>query len=194
MKLEFGRSMGFWKDKVVASIKRVLFEKDEVKKASAAHEICTTFDASKVEIDRELEQKMEELRPKVLEIYEACSPDTKVVVKDQTEAGVKKETAGVNMFLKELAKIDFPGAKLVSEASAKYGPLMVSGPIFFLFQKVLGFLPIEEPTTSVSMDKDEPTEASSTIVVEKDTHEEKGKKEPEVLLASSIDKPPSIPQ
>ena len=38
----------------------------------------------------------------------------------------------------------FPGSKPVSEASSKYGPASVSGPIFFVFEKVSTFIVTEE--------------------------------------------------
>lgn len=43
---------------------------------------------------------------------------------------------------------EFPGSKPVSEAAAKYGPAYVSGPITFMFEKVSGLLPAEEPSSA----------------------------------------------
>lgn len=39
---------------------------------------------------------------------------------------------------------EFPGSKPVSEASSKYGPAYVSGPVFFVFEKVSTFIVTEE--------------------------------------------------
>ncbi|MQL80951.1 hypothetical protein Taro_013417, partial [Colocasia esculenta] len=135
--------MGYWKSKVLPKIKKV-FEKNSAKKAAAA-EASKSFDESKEEISKAFEEKKTELEPKVLEIYEASSVEIKTVVKERTDAGVKKHAAAVNNFLEELVKIEFPGAKAVSEASTKFGPALVSGPVFFVFEKVAVFLPVEVP-------------------------------------------------
>ncbi|CAN1225833.1 Plasma membrane-associated cation-binding protein 1 [Linum grandiflorum] len=66
------------------------------------------------------------------------------VVKEPTEAGLKKHSTSVVKFFEELVKIEFPGSKVVSEACSKYGPAYVSGPVFFIFEKVSTFIPVEE--------------------------------------------------
>ncbi|KAF2304616.1 hypothetical protein GH714_035405 [Hevea brasiliensis] len=86
--------MGYWKSKVLPKIK-------------------------KEEITREFEEKKTELLPKVLEIYEASSAEIKALVKEPKEAGLKKYSALVQKFLEELAKIEFPGSKTVTEAASK---------------------------------------------------------------------------
>ncbi|CAN0911767.1 Plasma membrane-associated cation-binding protein 1 [Linum grandiflorum] len=134
--------MGYWKSKVLPKIKKV-FEKDATKKAAAA-EATKTFDASKEEITKEFDDKKTELQPKVLEVYHASSAEIKTVVKEPTEAGLKKHSTSVVKFFEELVKIEFPGSKVVSEACSKYGPAYVSGPVFFIFEKVSTFIPVEE--------------------------------------------------
>ncbi|CAN1166540.1 Plasma membrane-associated cation-binding protein 1 [Linum perenne] len=134
--------MGYWKTKVLPKIKKV-FEKDTTKKAAAA-EATKSFDSSKEEISKEFEDKKAELQPKVLEVYEASSAEIKTVVKEPTEAGLKKHSASVVKFVEELVKIDFPGSKVVSEACSKFGPAYVSGPVSFIFEKVATFIPAEE--------------------------------------------------
>ncbi|CAN1809940.1 Plasma membrane-associated cation-binding protein 1 [Linum perenne] len=138
--------MGYWKTKVLPKIKKV-FEKDTTKKAAAA-EATKSFDSSKEEISKEFEDKKAELQPKVLEVYEASSAEIKTVVKEPTEAGLKKHSASVVKFVEELVKIDFPGSKVVSEACSKFGPAYVSGPVSFIFEKVATFIPAEEATAS----------------------------------------------
>ena len=44
---------------------------------------------------------------------------------------------------------DFPGSKPVSEASSKFGPALVSGPVFFVFEKVSTFIVTEEKVEKV---------------------------------------------
>ncbi|RZS27948.1 hypothetical protein BHM03_00061484, partial [Ensete ventricosum] len=60
-----------------------------------------------------------------------------------TELGLKKKSAVVIKFIEELVKIEFPGAKPVSEAASKHGPALVSGPVIFIFEKVSTLLPAE---------------------------------------------------
>ncbi|KAK9937277.1 hypothetical protein M0R45_014078 [Rubus argutus] len=135
--------MGYWKTKVLPTIKKVFENKNSVKKAAAA-EACKSFDESKESYDKEFEEKKGELQVKVVEIYEASSAEIKTLVKERKEAGLKKYSAAVHKFLEELAKIEFPGSKPVSEASSKYGPAYVSGPVFFVFEKVSTFIVTEE--------------------------------------------------
>ncbi|CAL9176670.1 unnamed protein product [Musa hybrid cultivar] len=100
------------------------------------------------EISKESEEKKSELQPKVTEIYEASPAQIKALVKKPTESDLKRNSAAIKKFLEELVKIEFPGSKPVSEAAAKYGPEYVSGPIMFMFEKVSGLLPAEEPSTA----------------------------------------------
>ncbi|KAI0524376.1 hypothetical protein KFK09_003743 [Dendrobium nobile] len=150
--------MGYWKSKVLPKIKKV-FEKNGNKKAAA--EASKSFDDSKEEINKELEEKKSELQPKVLEIYEASSTEIKALVKERHEAGVKKNSTAVTTFLEELVKIDFPGSKPVSDAVSKLGPVYVSAPVVFILEKVSTFLPPEE----ISVAKEESGAADKDVVI-----------------------------
>ena len=55
---------------------------------------------------------------------------------------------------------EFPGSKPVSEASSKYGPALIPGPVFFVFEKVSTFIVTEE--------KVEPTPEAATTATEKE--------------------------
>ncbi|KAJ6943883.1 plasma membrane-associated cation-binding protein 1 [Populus alba x Populus x berolinensis] len=186
--------MGYWKSKVLPKIKKV-FEKDSAKKAAAA-EACKSFDESKEEISKEFEEKKTELEPKVIEIYEASSAEIKTLVKDPKEAGLKKQSTSAQKFLDELVKIEFPGSKLVSEASSKYGPAYVPGPIFFVFEKVSTFILVEEKAVEAPA----PAPATETKTEEATTSTEKEivveeEKKEEVVIAEASEKtepPPAV--
>ncbi|KAM7500429.1 hypothetical protein LguiA_024843 [Lonicera macranthoides] len=165
--------MGYWATKVLPKIKKV-FEKNSVKKAAAA-EACKSFDESKEEYTKEFEEKKTELQPKVVEIYESCSAEIKTLVKEPKDAGLKKHSALVEKFLEELTKIEFPGSKPVHEASTKYGPGLLPGPIFFVFEKVSTFIVIEEK-------KEEEAPAPAPEETTKTTEEETSGKE-EIVVA-----------
>ncbi|KAK7856171.1 plasma membrane-associated cation-binding protein 1 [Quercus suber] len=139
--------MGYWKSKVLPKIKKV-FEKNGTKKSAAAAEACKSFDESKEQITKEFEEKKTELQPKVLEIYETTSVEIKALVKEPKEPGLKKHS------------VAFPGSKPVSEASSKYGPALIPGPVFFVFEKVSTFIVTEE--------KVEPTPEATTTATEKE--------------------------
>ncbi|KAJ6702049.1 PLASMA MEMBRANE-ASSOCIATED CATION-BINDING PROTEIN 1 [Salix koriyanagi] len=149
--------MGYWKTKVLPKIKKV-FEKDSAKKAAAA-EATKNFDESMEEISKEFEEKKTELGPKVIEIFEASTAEIKTL-----------------KFLDELVKIEFPGSKAVSEASSKLGPAYVSGPIFFIFEKVSTFIPVEEkavePPAPETKTEEATTSTEKEIVVEEEKKEE----------------------
>ncbi|KDP23874.1 hypothetical protein JCGZ_27143 [Jatropha curcas] len=165
--------MGYWKSKVLPKIKKV-FEKDSAKKAAAA-EASKSFDDSKEDINKEFEEKKSELQPKVIEIYEASSTEIKTLIKEPKDAGLKKHSSLVQKFLDDLAKIDFPGSKHVSEASSKHGPAYVSGPVFFIFEKVSTFIVVEEKTAEAEPPASGVEETSSKekeIVVEEEKKEE----------------------
>ncbi|KAG6783013.1 plasma membrane-associated cation-binding protein 1-like [Populus alba x Populus x berolinensis] len=184
--------MGYWKSKVLPKIKKV-FEKDSAKKAAAA-EACKSFDESKEEISKEFEEKKTELEPKVIEIYEASSAEIKTLVKDPKEAGLKKQSTSAQKFLDELVKIEFPGSKLVSEASSKYGPAYVPGPIFFVFEKVSTFILVEEKAVEAPAPATETKTEEATTSTEKEIVVEEEKKE-EVVIAEASEKtepPPAV--
>ncbi|CAL4959187.1 unnamed protein product [Urochloa decumbens] len=131
----------YWKTKVLPGITKI-FDKDG-KKAAAA-EFLKSF--NKEEIGKEIEDKKTELEPKVVEAYEASPPEVKALFKDNKPVKIsKKNSAAATKFLDELAKIDFPGAKLVSEAVAKSGTTPLSPAITFILEKVAPFIPKEEP-------------------------------------------------
>ncbi|XP_058095390.1 plasma membrane-associated cation-binding protein 1 [Magnolia sinica] len=185
--------MGYWKSKVLPKIKKV-FEKNGGKKAAA--EACKTFDDSKEAIDKEFEEKKTDLQPKVIEIYEASSTNIKTVVKERKDAEIKKNSSEVQKFIEELVKIDFPGSKPVSEACTKFGPALVPGPVFFIFEKVSTFIVTEEkeapPTTT--------TEGTVAVATEETIKEkekeiviEEEKKEEEKTLVEEVAEKKSEP-
>nr|GMC82138.1 plasma membrane-associated cation-binding protein 1 [Ipomoea batatas]GMC99815.1 plasma membrane-associated cation-binding protein 1 [Ipomoea batatas] len=158
--------MDYWKSKVAPKIKK-FFEKNGTKKAAAA-ELCKTFQDSKEEYGKDFEEKKTELQPRVVEIYEACSTEMKALVKDPKDAGLKKNSAAIHNFLDELAKIDFPGSKPVSEACSKVGAAYLSAPVFFVFEKVSSLLPEEKKEEAVATEEDgeEPKAEASAPVAE----------------------------
>lgn len=130
-----------WKTKVLTGLNK-LFDKDG-KKAAAA-EFLKSF--NKEEIGKEIDDKKTELEPKVVEVVESSPPEIKALLKDKkTASKIKKNGPAVTKFLEELAKIDFPGAKPVSDAVAKSGTTPLSPAIVFILDKVAPFVPKEEP-------------------------------------------------
>ncbi|CAL5410633.1 unnamed protein product [Camellia sinensis] len=171
--------MDYWKTKVLPKIKKV-FDKNSTKKAAAA-EVCKTFDDSKEEYSKEFEEKKTELQPKVIEIYEASSTEIKALVKEPKDAGLKKHSAGVQKLLDELVKIEFPGSKAICEASSKFGPTLLPGPIFFVFEKVSTFIVTEEKA------EEPPPETSAAVAEEtggKEIVVEEGKKQEMVAVVA----------
>ncbi|PRQ30207.1 putative DREPP family protein [Rosa chinensis] len=183
--------MGYWKTKVLPTIKKVFENKGSIKKAEAA-EACKTFDESKESYAKEFEEKKAEYQVKVVELYEASSAEIKTLIKERKLAALKKYSAAVHKFLEELAKIDFPGSKPVSEASSKYGPAYVSGPVFFVFEKVSTYIVTEEkvaePTppepTPAKVEEETSSRKEKEIVIEEEKKEEvvEVKKEEEVVV------------
>nr|XP_043632610.1 plasma membrane-associated cation-binding protein 1-like [Erigeron canadensis] len=143
--------MGYWKSSVVPKFKKI-FEKNPKKIAAA--EACKSFDDSKEEYTKEFEEKKSELQTKVIEIYEASATEIKELVKGPKAASLKKNSTGVTNFFEELSKIEFPGSKPVHEACSKFGPTLVQGPIFFVFEKVSTFIVVEEKETTTTKDKE----------------------------------------
>ncbi|TQE09998.1 hypothetical protein C1H46_004420 [Malus baccata] len=193
--------MGYWQTKVLPKIKKVFETKTSTKKAAAA-EACKSFNDSKEEITKEFEEKKAELQAKVIELYEACSAEIKTLVKERKESGLKKYSAAVLKFLEELAKIEFPGSKPVSEASSKYGPAYVSGPVFFVFEKVSTFIVTEKveppPLPAEAAKTEEETSGSvkeKEIVIEKEMKEEVVEEKKEELVVDEkeeeVEKPKS---
>ncbi|KAI3669111.1 hypothetical protein L6452_40334 [Arctium lappa] len=174
--------MGYWKSTVVPKFKK-LFEKNNLKKAGAA-EACKSFDDAKEDYSKEFEEKKSELQAKVIEIYEASAAEIKELVKERKDGALKKISTGVDKFLEELSKIEFPGSKPAHEACCKYGPTLVEGPIFFVFEKVSTFIVVEEKKERetplpVSEPKPEPeaTPVEETSGKEKEIVVEEVKKE-----------------
>jgi len=149
-----------WKTKVLPGLNKI-FDKDG-KKAAAA-EFLKSF--NKEEIGKEIEDKKTELEPKVVEAYEASPPEVKALFKDKKPVKItKKNSAAATKFLDELAKIEFPGAKLVRDAVAKSGTTPLSPAITFILDKVAPFIPKEEP-------KAEPEATSREVAVEEKKEE-----------------------
>jgi len=166
--------MGYWTTKVLPKIKKV-FEKNSTKKTAAA-EVSKTFDESKEGINKEFEEKKTELQTKVLAVYEASSTEIKSLVKERDQAGLKKNSTEVHKFIEELVKIDFPGSKAVSEASSKFGPALVSGPVFFVFEKVSTFIVTEEKVEEAPATTETKTEDETSGVKEREIVVEEEKK------------------
>ncbi|KAL3355585.1 hypothetical protein AABB24_016652 [Solanum stoloniferum] len=192
--------MGYWKAKVLPKIKQI-FDKNGPKKTAAA-EACKTFDEAKEEYSKEFEEKKIELQPKVIEIYEAAAVEIKSLVKEPKGAGLKKNSDGVQKFLDELVKIEFPGSKAVSEASSNFGPSYVSGPILFVLEKVSTFIVVtedkkgEEPAAADVATDDVHATATSTEEVEVKEKEiviEAGESEPaDVTPAVKVEAPADV--
>ncbi|KQK03451.1 salt stress root protein RS1 [Brachypodium distachyon] len=157
-----------WKTKVLPGLNKI-FDKDG-KKAAAA-EFLKSF--NKEEISKEIEDKKTELEPKVVETIEASPPEIKGLIKDKKTAKIKKNSVAVTKFLDDLAKIEFPGAKLVSDAVAKSGTTPLSPAIVFILDKVAPFVPEpkEEPKAEPEPAAAEET-TSRDVVVEEEKKEE----------------------
>jgi len=178
--------MGYWKSKVLPKIKKV-FDKNGTKKAAA--EACKSFDDTKEQINKEFEEKKIDLQPKVLEIYEASSVEIKTFVKEPKEAGLKKNSVAVHKFLEELVAIEFPGSKAVSEASSKYGPALVPGPVLFVIEKVSTYIVTEEkvdeaPAEAKTSEEEASGKEKEIVVVE----EEKKEEEEKIEVAAEAEK------
>ncbi|CAL4978784.1 unnamed protein product [Urochloa decumbens] len=166
----------YWKTKVLPGITKI-FDKDG-KKAAAA-DFLKSF--NKEEIGKEIEDKKTELEPKVVEAYEASPPEVKALFKDNKPVKIsKKNSAAATKFLDELAKIEFPGAKLVSEAVAKSGTTPLSPAITFILEKVAPFIPKEEPKAA----EPEPAAAAEATSREVAVEEKKEEAEPAAAAAT----------
>ncbi|KAG8070476.1 hypothetical protein GUJ93_ZPchr0006g45107 [Zizania palustris] len=175
--------MDYWKSKVLPKIK-VVFAKGGVgggKKAATA-ELLKSFDESKEGINGEFDEKKAGLQPKVVEIYEAAPAPLKVLIKDRTKvSGIKKNSAAVIKFVEDLANIEFPGAKQVSEGIGKVGPALLSGPIFATFEKVSKLLPAAADDEEVEVVK--PKEAPAAAAEEEKKEEAAGEEKKEEAAA-----------
>lgn len=129
--------MSYWKSKVLPKIKKYF---DKPGKKKAATEACITFEASKESIEKEIQEKQEELQPKVVEVYKSIDAETKIIVKNPTADAIKKQPKPVQKLLEELVKIGFPGASQANEAASKYGPALVLGPVTYILQKTSTFI------------------------------------------------------
>jgi hypothetical protein len=181
--------MDIWKSKVLPKIKLV-FAKSGGKKAAAAAELVKSFDESKEGINGEFEEKKADLQPKVVEIYESVPAPLKVLIKERSKvSGIKKNSAAITKFFEDLAKIEFPGAKQVSEGISKVGPALLSGPIFATFEKVSSLLPAaveeapkEAPAVAAAEDAAEKKDAAAAAE-EKKEEAPAGEKKEEVPAA-----------
>ncbi|KAK6916940.1 DREPP family [Dillenia turbinata] len=103
---------------------------------------------------------------------EACKSfdDSKSLIKEPKEGGLKKSSAAVEKFMQELVKIEFPGSKPVSEACSKYGVAYVGGPVLFVLEKVSTYITVETPqaqdATKVEAEAAETKDKEAEIVVE----------------------------
>ncbi|KAJ1279009.1 hypothetical protein BS78_04G122400 [Paspalum vaginatum] len=166
--------MDIWKSKVLPKIK-LIFVKTGGKKAAAAAELVKAFDESKDGINGEFEEKKADLQPKVVEIYESVPAPLKVLIKERSKvSGIKKNSAAITKFFEDLAKIEFPGAKQVSEGISKVGPALLSGPIFATFEKVSMLLPVaaEEAPKEAPVVTEEAATAKDEAVVEEKKEED----------------------
>jgi len=130
---------------------------DKPGKKKAASEACISFEASKESIEKEIQEKQEELQPKVLEVYKSIDAETKIIVKNPTADAIKKKPQPVQKLLEELAKIGFPGASQASEGALKYGPALVPGPVTYILQKTSTFI-VEDVEAEAP-----PTEAAAEV-------------------------------
>lgn len=147
---------------------------DKPGKKKAATEACISFDASKESIEKEIQEKQEELQPKVVEVYKSIDAETKIIVKNPTADAIKKQPKPVQKLLEELVKIGFPGSSQASEAASKYGPALVLGPVTYILQKTYTFIAeeveAEAPPTEAAAEVPaveaaaEPTKESETSV------------------------------
>lgn len=146
--------MSYWKSKVLPKIKKYF---DKPGKKKAASEACISFEGSKESIEKEIQEKQEELQPKVLEVYQSIDEETKIIVKNPTADAIKKQPLPVQKLLEELVKIGFPGASQASEAASKYGTVLVLGPVTYILQKTSTFF-----TEDVEAEAT-PTEAAAEV-------------------------------
>ncbi|KAI7726921.1 hypothetical protein M8C21_013565, partial [Ambrosia artemisiifolia] len=168
------KKMGYWKSTVVPKFKKI-FEKNNTKKTAAA-EACKSFDEAKEGYTKEFDEKKSDLQTKVIEIYEASATEIKELVKEPKDASLKKNATG------------FPGSKPVHEACSKFGPTLVQGPIFFVFEKVSTFIVVEEKETK---DKDVAVE---TVEEEKKEEAVAGKTEVKEVTAEEVAPPAEPPK
>lgn len=96
---------------------------------------------------------------------------------------------------------DFPGSKPVSEASSKFGPALVSGQVFYVFEKVSTFIGTEEnkekveapPTTTKTEEETSAIKERETVVEEEKKEEEKSQ-EVETTEKTESAEPPAAPK
>ncbi|KAF8668059.1 hypothetical protein HU200_052465 [Digitaria exilis] len=178
--------MDTWKSKVLPKIK-LIFAKSTGKKAAAAAELVKAFDESKEGIKGEFEEKKADLQPKVVEIYESAPAPLKVLIKERSKvSGIKKNSAAITKFFEDLAKIEFPGAKQVSEGIPKVGPTLLSGPIFATFEKVSKLLPVaaeETPKDAAAAEEAAEKKDAAAAVEEKKEEAVTGEKKEEAPAA-----------
>ncbi|XP_034595418.1 salt stress root protein RS1 isoform X1 [Setaria viridis] len=167
----------YWKTKVLPGINKI-FDKDG--KKAAAVEFLKSF--NKEELGKEIEDKKTDLEPKVVETYEASPPEVKALFKDKKPVKIsKKNSAAATKFLDELAKIEFPGAKLVSDAVAKSGTTPLSPAITFILDKAAPFIPKEEPKAA------EPEPAAAVEATSREVAVEEKKEEAEPAAAAATE-------
>ncbi|GJM90884.1 hypothetical protein PR202_ga07207 [Eleusine coracana subsp. coracana] len=156
--------MDYWKSKVLPKM-RLIFVKTGGKKAAAATEVIKALDESKEGINGEFEEKKADLQPKVIEIYESVPAPVKILIKERKKtSAIKKNSAAIIKLFEDLAKIEFPGAKQLSEGITKVGPALLSGPIFSTFKKISTLLPVaveETPKEAPAATEEKKEEAAA---------------------------------
>ncbi|XP_057466281.1 plasma membrane-associated cation-binding protein 1-like isoform X2 [Actinidia eriantha] len=133
------------------------------------------MDYWKTKVLPKIKKVLDNTGPKKAAAAEACKifDDSKALIKEPKASGLKKYSSAVQKFLDELNKIEFPGSKPVCEATSKFGPALVSGPVFFVFEKVSTFIVTEEkaveppPEASSAAASKEATSAKDKEIVEK---------------------------
>ncbi|GJN19590.1 hypothetical protein PR202_gb06879 [Eleusine coracana subsp. coracana] len=167
--------MDYWKSKVLPKM-RLIFVKTGGKKAAAATEVIKALDESKEGINGEFEEKKADLQPKVVEIYESVPAPVKILIKERKKtSAIKKNSAAITNLFEDLAKIEFPGAKQVSEGITKVGPALLSGPIFATFEKISTLLPVaveETPKEAPAATEEKKEEATAAVATEDKKEEE----------------------
>lgn len=84
--------------------------------------------------------------------------------------------------------LEFPGSKPAHEACCKFGPALVEGPIFFVFEKVSTFIVVEEKTVEETPAPEAAAPVEETSSKEKEIVVEEEKKEE--VVAEVVEKTP----
>ncbi|KAH7447078.1 hypothetical protein KP509_01G090100 [Ceratopteris richardii] len=143
--------MSYWKNKVLPKLKKLLHKG----KKSQSEEDRKAFDESKDNFAKEIEDNQEALQPKVVTIYRSSANEAKVLLKEPTKSGVSESPKVVEYLLLELANADCPGARTLSDYTAKHGAVAMSEAIVFLLSKLTIFVAAEEAPPSSKIEERE---------------------------------------